>query len=94
MRLDTLDPSAPLDDLEPLRALIGGARVVGIGEANHFVREFQLLREILTPLVVAEAERSARADVHDALGVLDRLLQQAELISIRGLRNARHRDAV
>ncbi|XRQ13859.1 hypothetical protein ACN3XK_24125, partial [Actinomadura welshii] len=29
--LDTLDPAAPdLDDLEPLRALVAGARVVGV----------------------------------------------------------------
>jgi PAS domain S-box-containing protein len=57
-------------------------------------REFQLLREIVNPLVIAEARRSAGAEADDALGVLDRLLQQAELISIRGLRNARHRESV
>ncbi|MFI5838637.1 erythromycin esterase family protein [Catenuloplanes sp. NPDC051500] len=52
MRLDTLDPDAPLDDLEPLRDVIGGARVVGIGETTHFVREYQLLRHRLLRFLV------------------------------------------
>ncbi|MGW7350708.1 erythromycin esterase family protein [Streptomyces sp. NPDC054784] len=38
--LDGLDPDAPLDDLEPLRAVVGDARVVAVGEGAHFVREF------------------------------------------------------
>jgi PAS domain S-box-containing protein len=70
-----------------------GAQRARLGwDENDLEREFQLLREILTPLVVEEAGRSAGASLDDALGVLERLLQQAELISIRGLRNARQRD--
>ena len=42
---DGLDPDLPLDDLEPLREIIGDARVVGIGEGAHFVSEFTLLRQ-------------------------------------------------
>ncbi|AXK31621.1 erythromycin esterase family protein [Streptomyces armeniacus] len=38
--LSGLDPDAPLDDLEPLRDLVGDARVVAVGEGAHFVREF------------------------------------------------------
>jgi erythromycin esterase len=49
---DSLDPQAPLDDLEPLGALIGDARVVGIGESAHYVREFYLLRHRLLRYLV------------------------------------------
>lgn len=44
---DSLDPRVPVDDLEPLREVIGGARVVAIGESAHYVREFYLLRHRL-----------------------------------------------
>jgi erythromycin esterase len=48
----TLDPNAPLDDLEPLRELIDDARVVAIGESAHYVREFYLLRHRLLRYLV------------------------------------------
>jgi erythromycin esterase len=51
-RLSTTDPAAPLDDLEPLRDLIAGARVVAIGENAHFIREFIALRHRLLRFLV------------------------------------------
>lgn len=38
--LRTTDPGNGFDDLEPLRAVIGDARVVALGEATHGTREF------------------------------------------------------
>lgn len=45
--LHTLDPAAPLDDLEWLDEAIGDARVVAIGESAHYNREFFQLRHRL-----------------------------------------------
>lgn len=43
--LTGLDVRADLDDLEPLRRLVGDARVVAIGEGAHFVQEFSQVRQ-------------------------------------------------
>ncbi|NKY46629.1 erythromycin esterase family protein [Nocardia cerradoensis] len=50
--LTHLDPDGPLDDLEPLRAIIGAARVVAIGENSHFITEFQQMRQRLLRFLV------------------------------------------
>ncbi|MFJ1830542.1 erythromycin esterase family protein, partial [Streptomyces sp. NPDC088178] len=50
--LTHLDREAPLDDLEPLRAVIGNARVVAIGENSHFIDEFALMRERILRFLV------------------------------------------
>lgn len=50
--LTELDPAAPLDDLEPLRDLIDGARVVAIGENAHFIEEFSRVRERILRFLV------------------------------------------
>ncbi|MBG0823262.1 erythromycin esterase family protein [Planomonospora sp. ID91781] len=58
---ETLDPRAPMDDLEPLRDLIGTARVVAIGENAHHVREFYLLRHRLLRFLVERCGFTALA---------------------------------
>jgi erythromycin esterase len=50
--LNTLDPDAPFDDLEPLAARFRAARVVAIGESAHFVREFYSLRHRMLRFLV------------------------------------------
>lgn len=43
--LKSLDPREGLDDLEPLRDVVGDARVLAIGEGAHFVDEFSQVRQ-------------------------------------------------
>jgi erythromycin esterase len=50
--LDTLDFAAPLDDLEPLRDVVGGARVVALGESSHHIREFYQVRHRILRFLV------------------------------------------
>ncbi|GAA0372970.1 erythromycin esterase family protein [Microbispora corallina] len=45
--LRTLDPAAPMDDLEWLDEAVGDARVVAIGESAHYNGEFYRLRHRL-----------------------------------------------
>ncbi|GAA3434861.1 erythromycin esterase family protein [Kutzneria kofuensis] len=53
--LRTLDPGdEDFSDLEPLREIIGDARVVAIGESTHRVHEFYQLRHRLTRFLVRE----------------------------------------
>jgi erythromycin esterase len=47
-----LDPDAPLDDLEPLREIIGGARVVSLGENSHLITEFKQMRQRILRFLV------------------------------------------
>ncbi|MFF4160273.1 erythromycin esterase family protein [Streptomyces sp. NPDC001678] len=55
------DPGAPLDDLEPLRELVGDARVVALGESSHQIREFGLLRHRVLRFLVEELGFTAHA---------------------------------
>jgi len=53
--LRTLDPDdEDFSDLEPLREIVGDARVVAIGESAHKVHEFFQLRHRLTRFLVRE----------------------------------------
>ncbi|MFC8128259.1 erythromycin esterase family protein [Streptomyces sp. NPDC057302] len=50
--LSHLDPAAPLDDLEPLREILDGVRVVALGEHSHFIAEFALMRQRILKFLV------------------------------------------
>ncbi|MER7927468.1 hypothetical protein ABTY96_30760 [Streptomyces sp. NPDC096057] len=50
--LSRLDPEAPLDDLEPLRDILGGTRVVVLGGHSHFIGEFAAMRRRILRFLV------------------------------------------
>lgn len=50
--LATVEPDAPLDDLGWLDRVVGDARVVAIGESEHYTREYLQLRHRLTRYLV------------------------------------------
>ena len=54
-RLRTLDPDdEDFSDLEPLREIVGDARVVAVGESTHRIHEFYQLRHRVTRFLVRE----------------------------------------
>jgi erythromycin esterase len=52
--LSTTSPSDDLTDLEPLRELIGDARIVGLGEQTHGTREFTTMKHRIIRFLVQE----------------------------------------
>jgi erythromycin esterase len=54
MPLATVEPRHGYGDLEPLRAIIGDARIVSVGEATHGTREFRKLKHRMLEFCVAE----------------------------------------
>ncbi|WP_063013837.1 erythromycin esterase family protein [Nocardia kruczakiae] len=54
--LTHLDPDDPVDDLEPLREVIGDARVVAIGENSHFITEFKQMRQRILRFLVERCD--------------------------------------
>lgn len=52
--LETVDPNAGLGDLEPLRQLVGDARIVALGEGTHGTREFFLMKHRITRFLAEE----------------------------------------
>src|SRR5262245_28017560 len=52
--LATAEPGSAFHDLEPLREIIGNARIVSMGEATHGTREFFQLKHRLIEYCVAE----------------------------------------
>jgi erythromycin esterase len=54
IRLRTTTPGEDLDDLQPLRELIGSARIVSMGEATHGTREFFQLKHRILEFLVSE----------------------------------------
>ena len=59
--LSHFDPAAPLDDLEPLRDILNGVRVVALGEHSHFVSEFAAMRQRILRFLVERCGFTALA---------------------------------
>jgi erythromycin esterase len=76
----TDDPTAPLDDLEPLRALVGDARIVGFGEGSHGTSEFFRMKHRAFEFLVERMGFTVfaiEASFPEALGV-DRYVRSGE----------------
>lgn len=54
VRLRTVAAGSGFDDMEPLRAIIGDARVVGLGEATHGAHEFFALKHRMLEFLVTK----------------------------------------
>lgn len=53
-QLKTLDPKQPLNDLKPLKNMIGDANYVGLGEATHGSSEVFMMKHRLVKYLVTE----------------------------------------
>ncbi|NQX70675.1 erythromycin esterase family protein [Paenibacillus alba] len=53
-QLKTLDPKQPLNDLKPLKDMIGNATYVGLGEATHGSSEIFMMKHRLVKYLVTE----------------------------------------
>ena len=76
--LASAEPGTGVKDLEPLRPLIGNARVVALGEATHGTREFFQLKHRLIEYCVSQLGFTMigfEADYGAALAVNDYVLR-------------------
>ncbi|OAS13289.1 erythromycin esterase family protein [Paenibacillus oryzisoli] len=53
-QLNTFDPKQPLNDLKPLKDMIGNANYVGLGEATHGSSEIFMMKHRLVKYLVTE----------------------------------------
>jgi len=51
--LRTVEPGGDFSDLEPIRQIVGDARIVALGEATHGTREFVQFNHRLTEFLVS-----------------------------------------
>jgi erythromycin esterase len=52
--LSSVEPGSPSTDLEPFKRVIGGARVIALGEPDHGIHEFQSFRNRLFRFLAEE----------------------------------------
>jgi erythromycin esterase len=61
IRMQTIEPGRSSADLKPLKAVIGRARVVALGESSHGIHEFLAFRNRLFEFLVLELDFTALA---------------------------------
>jgi erythromycin esterase len=59
--ISTVEPGHGFADLQPIKAIVGGARVIALGEAAHGTHEFLAFRNRLLEFLVREAGVTALA---------------------------------
>jgi len=69
--LETTDPTEPLDDLEPIREIIGDAKIIGLGEQTHGTSEFFKMKHRAFRFLVEEMGFRIFAFEADWLGVIE-----------------------
>ncbi|MCC6521568.1 MAG: erythromycin esterase family protein [Polyangiaceae bacterium] len=79
--LATVHPGSGLDDLAPLRATIGGARIVALGEATHGSAEIFALKHRLVELLV---ERMGFTTIAFETGFSEALAVNEHVLTGRG----------
>ncbi|MBE3649125.1 erythromycin esterase family protein, partial [Paenibacillus polymyxa] len=52
--LKTTNPTAPLNDLKPLKNMVGSASIVGLGEATHGAHEVYTMKHRIVNYLVSE----------------------------------------
>lgn len=79
--LETLDPGSGFADLQPLKAMIGDARIIGFGEGMHDTHEYLTFRNRLFEFLVEELGVSAigvESGATEALAADDYVLGRKE----------------
>ncbi|MCH7872711.1 MAG: erythromycin esterase family protein [Planctomycetes bacterium] len=54
VKLDTVEAGHGFADMQPIKAMVGSARIVGLGEATHGTREFFQLKHRMVEFLVEE----------------------------------------
>lgn len=77
VHLQTVAAGSGFDDMQPLKAMIGDARIVGLGEATHMNRDFSRVKHRMIEFLVCEMGFTVfaiEAPFADALEVNDYIL--------------------
>jgi erythromycin esterase len=69
--LDTVEAGSGFEDMQPLKAIVGNARIVALGEASHLNREFYQVKHRMVEFLVEEMDFSVFAIEASFAGALE-----------------------